>query len=159
MQGDLEPVFTELVALEEQVADAIESGANPADKPRVYEFHPTRFPELPAIWNMIDDGSYEIDSTATAKDIVVITVTIGVLPGDLGGVMGQLLRIRDEFCRIVDPALWLRPPLGGTVREAKRVVSRTGIDDSWDNDGQGPFVMCFDQLLQLKLPKVIAPTS
>lgn len=142
-------MIAKLVELEGQVAAAA-AAANPADELRVYEWRPHGLPELPAIWNWIDDGSYEIDDTARATDVIVITATIGVKPADIAETMGRLVRLTDVFRSVVDPALWRNQPLEGTAKRAKRVVTRTEI---YDFDGVP--VMGMDMLIQVQLPQIV----
>ncbi len=151
----LAPMFRALVALEAQVSDAAKA-VDADDELRVYPWRPTSLPELPAIWNWIDDGSYEIVDTATATDIIVITATIGVEPADLAETMDRLVRLTDHFRDVVDPAFASRPilpdPDGGqaTARTAKRVVTRSSFDEF-----DGIPVMCMDMLIRVELPQTI----
>lgn len=131
-----------IVALEKQVSEAA-AVANPDDELRVYEWRPSGYPELPAIWNWIDDGSYEIDDTNRGTDAIVVTATIGVRPADLGETMGRLMRLTDVFREIVDPALNRRPLLNESVRYAKRVTTRSHIEDF-----NGEYVMCMNLLIR-----------
>jgi hypothetical protein len=133
-----------IVALERQVSEAA-AQANPDDEMRVYEWRPSGYPELPALWNWIDDGSYEIVDTARGDDIVVVTATIGVRPADLGETMGRLMRLTDIFRTVVDPALNKRP-LNESVRYAKRVTTRSHIEDF-----NGEYVMCMNLLMRCEL--------
>ncbi len=139
----------ELVKLEEQAAVKA-AEANAEDVCRVYEWRPSALPELPAIWNWIDPGEYEIVDTARADDIIVVVATIGVKPSDLGETMGRLLRITDIFRSVVDPELGKNRPLKDTCRYAKRVVTRTDFDDF-----NGIPVMCMDMLIRLDLVAMI----
>lgn len=147
--GSLAPFFTALVELEQQVSAAA-ALAEPRNEMRVYPWRPSAPPELPAIWNWIDDGSYDIVDTGRADDLVVIRASIGVKPSDLGETMDRLVVLTDHFCDVVDPALNTRPVLGGTARAAKRVVMRTSIDEFNDVP-----VMCMDLLIRVQLPKII----
>jgi hypothetical protein len=147
---DLATMFTEFVALEQRVSDAA-AAADPANEMRVYPWRPSRPPELPAIWNWIDDGSYEIVDTARADDIIVITATIGVKPSDMAESMDRLVLLTDQFRTVVDPALRGNQPLGGTARYAKRVITRTAFD-TFD---EVP-VMCMDMLVRIELSKFLA---
>jgi hypothetical protein len=146
---EIAPLIAELVALEGQVSDTAKA-ANPRDELRVYEWRPTKIPELPAIWNWIDDGTYDIVDTARADDILIITATIGVRPSDVAESMGRLVRLTDHFRAVVDPALWRNQPLGGTAKRAKRVVTRTSFDEF-----DGVPVMCMDMLIRVELPQII----
>jgi hypothetical protein len=137
-------MMTAIVALENEVSSAAKD-ANPDDELRVYEWRPSGYPELPAIWNWIDDGSYEIVDTARGDDIVVVTATIGVRPADLGETMGRLMRLTDIFRTVVDPALNKRP-LNESVRYAKRVTTRSHIEDF-----NGEYVMCMNLLIRCEL--------
>jgi hypothetical protein len=139
-----EAMMSTIVALENEVKDAAKE-ANPDDEPRVYEWRPSGYPELPAIWNWIDDGSYEIVDTARGDDIVVVTATIGVRPADLGESMGKLMRLTDIFRTVVDPALNKRP-LNESVRYAKRVTTRSHFEDF-----NGEYVMCMNLLIRCEL--------
>lgn len=134
-----------IVSLEQQVAEAAKE-ANERDEPRVYEWRPTGAPELPAIWNWITDGSYEVIDTARGDDTVVVTATIGVKPTDLPENMGQLVRLTDVFRSIVDPALKGSLPLDASVRYAKRLTTRTHIEDF-----DGLYVLCMDMLIRCEL--------
>lgn len=147
--GSIELVMAEWVSLEKQVSAAAKA-ADPRDEMRVYEWRPTGLPELPAIWNWIDDGSYEIVDTARGDDFLVITATIGVKPSDLSETLGRLVRLTDHFRSVVDPALWNKQPLGGTCRRAKRVVTRSSIDTFNDIP-----VMCMDMLVRIELVQMI----
>lgn len=148
--GLLAPMFTQLVTLEQQAAAAMLS-ADPADSVRVYPWRPPQMPQLPAIWNWIDDGSYEIVDTARADDLVVVTATIGVKPtAQLDQTLDRLVRLTDTFRQTVDPALHKRPVLGGTARAGKRVVTRTNFDDFNDVP-----VMCMDMLIQVQLSRFV----
>lgn len=148
---DLAPMFAALVNLEQQVADEARV-ANPADEVRVYPWRPVKFPELPAIWNWIDDGSYEIPATGLGDDRIIVTVTIGVRPSNIAEDIEDLVRLTDVFRRVTSPALNSRPVLEGTALEAKRVVTRTGIDQ-WGEDG--PMAMCMDVLHSIRLRSAI----
>jgi hypothetical protein len=151
----LAPMFRALVALEQQVSDAA-ADADPKDRMRVYPWRPSGQIELPAIWNWIDDGSYEIVDTARADDVLIVTATIGVRPADVAGEsLDRLVRLTDHFRDVVDPALNHRPVLPDpdgmpTARAAKRVVTRTGGDNF-----NGVNVMCMDMLIRVELPKII----
>lgn len=147
---DLAPMFVELVDLEQQVSDAAKA-ADAADEIRVYPWRPSQYPELPALWNWIDDGSYEIVDTARADDLLIVTATLGVRPADMGESMDRLMRLTDHFRHVVDPALRTNQPLGGTAKRAKRVVTRTSFDDFNDVP-----VMCMDMLLRIELAQIIA---
>ena len=146
----LAPMLTALVDLEQQVSDAAKA-AHASDEMRVYPWRPSKPPELPAIWNWIDDGSYEIADTARADDIIVITATIGVRPSDMGESMDRLVRLTDHFRAVIDPALWRNQPLDGTAKRAKRVVTRTSFDEFNDIP-----VMCMDMLIRVELTQIIA---
>jgi hypothetical protein len=146
---DIAPMMEQLVALERQVSAAA-AAANPRDEMRVYEWRPSGFPELPAIWNWIDDGSVEIPDTARVDDLIVITATIGVRPSDVGESLGRLVRLTDHFRAVVDPALKTNQPLAGTAKRARRIVTRTSIDDFNDVP-----VMCMDMLIRVELPQII----
>ena len=149
---DIAPALAALVSLEEQVSLAAKE-ADAHDEMRVYEWRPHGIPELPAIWNWIDDGQFEIVDTGRGDDILVVTATIGVKPSDIAEKMGQLIKLTDIFRATVDPVLWRNgrnPPLGGTVRQAKRVVTRTSIDEF-----DGTPVMCMDMLIRLDLGRMI----
>lgn len=154
---DLAPMFTELVALEQQVS-ARAKAADPDDEMRVYPWRPSGRPELPAIWNWIDDGSVEIPDIARVDDIIVVTATIAVRPSDLGETVDRLVRLTDHFRAVVDPALWSNQPLPtevdgvlrGTAKRAKRIVTRSSVDDF-----DGVPVMCMDMLLRIELPHII----
>jgi hypothetical protein len=136
----------------EQRASAAAAEANPEDECRVYEWRPSGLPELPAIWNWIDDGQYEIVDTSRGDDLIVIRATIGVKPSDLEESMGQLVRLTDVFRAVIDPALWSMNgrPLGGAVRSAKRVVTRSEIEDF-----DGVPVMCMSMLVRFQLAATI----
>lgn len=157
---NLAPMFEQLVVLEQEVSDAA-AAADPRNKMRVYPWRPAKPPELPAIWNWIDDGSYQIIDTARADDIIIVVATIGVRPADLGETTARLVTLTDHFRNVVDPALWHNQPfpapdengvLRGTARRAKRVVTRTSGDDF-----DGVPVMCMDMLLHIELPQIIRP--
>lgn len=151
----LAAMFTELLALEQEfVAAAADEDAGPGIAVRPYEWRPSGYPELPAIWNWIDDGGYEIDDTARATDLVVITVTIGVRPADLDEVMGRLVTLTDVATGVIDPALWSNRPLGGTAKSAKRLRMATRIDEFLVNDREAP-VMCMDLPIQVQLSRFI----
>lgn len=145
----LAPMFEQLWALEDEVSEAA-AAAEETNAMRVYSWRPTSIPELPAIWNWIDDGSYEIADTARADDLIIVTATIGVRPSDLGESMDRLVVLTDHFCDVVDPALNTNQPLGGTAKRAKRVVTRTSFDDF-----DGVPVMCMDMLIRVELSKTI----
>lgn len=147
--GSLTPFFTALVELEHQVSAAA-AAASARNEMRVYPWRPSAYPELPAIWNWIDDGQYEIADTASANDLLIVTASIGVKPSDLGESMDRLVVLTDHFCDVVDPALNSRPVLDGTARSARRVVMRTSID-KFDEIP----VMCMDVLIRVQLPKII----
>lgn len=142
-------MFTQLVALEQQVSEAA-AAINPVDELRVYPWRPVKAPELPALWNWIDDGSYEIVDTARADDIIVVTATIALAPGQLDESLDRLVRLTDVFRGVVDPALNQHRPLGGTARRAKRVVTRTTFDEF----GELP-VMCMDMLIRVELSSTL----
>jgi len=144
-----------LVTLEQQVSDAAKA-ADQRDEMRVYEWRPVGYPELPAIWNWIDDGTYELVDTGRGDDIIVVTATIAVKHSDssLDENMGRLVKLTDIFRSVVDPVLWRNgrnPPLEGTVRQAKRVVTRTSFDEF-----DGIPVMCMDMLIRLELSQMLA---
>lgn len=147
--GDFAPLFRELVALEQQVSDTA-AAADPRNKIRVYPWRPSGPPELPAIWNWIDDGSYEIPDTARGDDILVVTASIGVRPSDLKESMDRLVVLTDHFRHVVDPALSHSPPLNGAAKRAKRIVTRTSIE--LFNDVP---VMCMDLLMQFELHRIV----
>lgn len=148
--GQIADMLAKLIELEQGVAAAAVA-LDDQDEIRVYEWRPHGPPELPAIWNWIDDGSYEIDDTARATDVLVMKATIGVMPSDIAESMGRLVRLTDVFRSVVDPALWQNQPLDGTTKRAKRVVTRTGFD-TFD----GIPVMCMDMLIRVELPRIIA---
>lgn len=148
LPSDLAPMFASLVTLEQQFAAAA-LDAEPSDEVRVYPWRPTNTPELPAVWNWIDDGSYEIVDTARGDDRLIVTVTIAVRPSDLAEDIDHLVRLTDVFRRVTSPALNRRPVLDGNALEAKRVVTRTGFDQ-WGGD-KGPVAMCMDILHSIRL--------
>lgn len=148
--GDLTPLFRELITLERQVSAAAKA-ANPANEMRVYPWRPSRVPELPAIWNWIDDGTYDVVDTARGDDIIVITATIGVKPSDLGETMDRLVLLADHFRNVVDPALRPGQPLSQTSKEAKRVGIFTRIDEFNDIP-----VMCMDLPIRVRLSRIVA---
>jgi hypothetical protein len=146
------PAIAALVALEQKVSEAA-AEADPKDEMRIYEWRPHGPPELPAIWNWIDDGTYEIVDTARGDDIIVVTATIAVKPSNVDESMGRLVKLADIFRSVVDPALWRNgrnPPLSGTVKQAKRVVTRTSIEEF-----DGMFAMCMDMLIRLELSQIL----
>jgi hypothetical protein len=145
-------MFAELVTLERQFAAAALE-ANEADEVRVYPWRPTNFPELPAIWNGIDDASYEIVDTARADDRIVVNVTIAVRPSDLAEDIDELVRLTDVFRQVTSPALNTRPILAGTAIEAKRVVTRT-VWHQWGGDS-GPLAVCMEILHSIRLRQSI----
>jgi hypothetical protein len=134
-----------IVALEREVAKAVKE-AKESDEPRVYEWRPPGVPELPCIYNWIADGSYEVVDTARGDDLVVVTATIGVKPSDIAESAGQLMRLTDIFRSVVDPALNQNGPLERSVRYAKRVITRTHIEDF-----DGVYVMCMEMLIRCEL--------
>lgn len=143
------PMLNALVALEQQVSAAA-AALDPDDELRVEMWRPTAKPELPGLWNWIDDGSYEIVDTARADRIIIVTATIAVPPGDHGETMDRLVRLTDIFLDIVDPALNQNQPLDGTAKKAKPIVTRTSGDE-W-----GPIqALCMDTLIRVELPKII----
>lgn len=144
-QQSIAAAMAELVALEQTAAKAM-GKAHKGDEARVYEWRPMKPPELPAIWNWIDDGEYSVVDTARADDLLVVSVTIAVQPSDLSESMGRLVRLTDVFRETIDPALSQSRPLNDTVRSAKRAVTRTGVDE-FDNIR----VMCMDTLIRLEL--------
>lgn len=148
-RGEIAPAIAALVALEKQVA--VNARSIDAElEPRVYEWRPSGVPELPAIWNWIAEDTYEVVDTARADDVLVIATSIGVKPSDLGETANRLVRLLDIFRRTVDPALDRKvtgtEPLDGTVRFAKRVLTRSEID--WFNDVP---VMTMKVLIRLEL--------
>lgn len=147
---DLAPMFTKLVELEQQVSAAA-AAIDARDEMRVYPWRPTKPPELPAIWNWIDDGTVDVPDTARVDDIIVVTATIGVRPSDLGETMDRLVRLTDIFRSVVDPALKTNQPLDGTAKRARRIVTRTSFDEFNDQP-----VMCMDMLIRVELPKLVA---
>lgn len=147
--GEIAPAIKQLVALEERFA----ANAKQVDdllEPRVYEWRPSGVPELPAVWNWIDDSPYETPDNAQGDDLLVVATTIGVKPSDLPETMGRLVRLMDIFRATVDPALNVKPILGGTVLEAKRVVTRSLIEEF-----DGVPVMCLQSLIRLKLRALV----
>jgi hypothetical protein len=154
----LAPMFAQLVSLEAQICEAAKA-ADPRNAMRRYEWRPSRYPQLPAIWNWIDDGTYEIDDTARATNRVIITVTIGVKPADLDATMGQLVTLTDHAMDVLDAALWDRNPLSGTARTAKRITIATRIDEWLVNANEAAPVMCMDLPVQVELSKLIQPTA
>lgn len=148
-------MLAQLFALEQQVCAAAEA-ADAHNAMRAYEWRPSAFPELPAIWNWIDDGSYDVDDTARASNRVIITVTIGVRPADLGETVGRLVTLTDHAMDVLDPALWNRNPLAGTALTARRTTIATRFDE-WDTaNGVAP-VMCMDLPIEVQLTKLINP--
>jgi hypothetical protein len=140
----LADAITELVTLEGAVAEACERELG--EGVRVYEWRPSKMPELPAIWNWIDTGTYEIVDTARADDQLVVSSTIGVKPSDLAETMGLLMQLTDVYRSVVDPALADNPPLNGTVRYAKRMITRSATETFNDVP-----VMCMVMLVRLDL--------
>jgi len=145
--GAFADLMANVVTLEERVKVAAKA-AKQNDEPRVYEWRPSGVPELPAIWNWIDDAEYSLVDTGRADNLVVVTATIGVKPSDLAESMGQLVRLVDVFTEVVDPALDQKRPLG--ARYAKRSVIRTRIDEF-----NGVPVMCMDLLIRCELTAMI----
>lgn len=145
---DLAPMFVKLVDLEQEVSDAAKA-AEPDNEIRVYPWRPPGYPELPAIWNWIDDGTYEIVDTARSDDIIVVTATIGIAPSaEIDESLALLVTLTDHFRHVVDPALRRNHPLDGTAHRAKRVVTRTSFDEF-----DGVPVMCMDMLIRVELPQ------
>lgn len=150
----LAAMLTALVDLEQQVSDAAKT-ADPANELRIYPWRPSRYPnELPAIWNWIDDGTYEIDDTARATDILVVRVTIAVRPADLGESADRLVTLTDHALAVIDPALWRNQPLGGTVKRAKRLQIASRIDEFPSGQGDAP-VMCMDLPIEMHLSRIV----
>ena len=148
-------MFAELLELEDQIkAAAADDEDGPGIDLRVYPWRPSGYPELPAIWNWIDDGSYELDDTARATDTLVVTVTIGVRPADLDEIMDRLVVLTDVALGVLDPALWTNQPLGGTAKRAKRLRMATRIDQFLVNDREAP-VMCMDLPIEVHLSRFI----
>jgi hypothetical protein len=145
-------MLTELITLEQQVSNAAKA-ANPADELRVYPWRPASRIQLPAVYNWIDDSSYEIDDTARATDALVIMATIAVRNGPSDEVLDRLVRLTDVFREVVDPALWANRPLGGTCKRAKRTLTATSYDEF-----NGVTVMCMDMHLRVELAQIIQPT-
>lgn len=147
---DIAPMLAQLKLLEDEVSAAA-AAINPTDRMRVYRWRPTAVPELPAIWNWIDDGSVEVPDTARIDDIIVVTATIAVKPSAaLDEKMDKLVALTDVFRSVVDPALKQHQPLGGTAKQARRLVTRT----AWD-DFNGQPVMCMDMLIRVQLPHLV----
>ena len=152
--GRFASMFGAWVDLERKVSDEA-AKLRAKDKLRVYEWRPVKLPELPALWNWIDDGAeVNVVDTQRDDDIVIITATLGVLPADLEESMGRLVRLLDVFIDTVDPALRQRPVLPdkngtSTARAARRIITRS----SFDNFNDTP-VMCMDMMIRVQLPKV-----
>jgi hypothetical protein len=125
MPGSIENMIVALTALEEDVATAARA-SNPEDQVRVYDIMPDAKPQLPAIWNWIDDGDYRIDDTGPrATDVIVVEASVAVRVGPKASqTMRQALRLTDIFRDVVDPALETRQPLGGTANRAGRLLTR-----------------------------------
>lgn len=147
-KGEIGPAHAALLALENQWSANVK--ATREEEPRVYPWRPSGLPELPSIWNWIDDGDYEIVDTHRGDDDLVMRVTIGIKPSDLQEAGNKLVSLMDIFRATVDPALVENQPLGGTVREAKRVVTRTA-DEVF---GTTP-VLCIESLIRMKLSAAI----
>jgi len=137
--------LAQLVVLE-QTTSTTAAAANADDACRVYEWRPMQLPELPAFWNWIEDGTYEIVDTHRGDDILMWAVTIGVKAGDFPEKMGQLVRIMDVFREVSNPALDEHLPLSNTCRYARRVVTRSHIEDF-----DGVPVLCLVNLIRVDL--------
>jgi hypothetical protein len=137
--------LAQLVKLEEETS-AVAATAYPEDAFRTYLWRPLNLPELPAMWNWIDSGEYDIVDTHRGDDILVVACTIGVKAGDFGEKMDQLVRIMDVFREVSNPALASHLPLNDTARYARRVVTRSHIEDF-----EGIPVLCLANLIRLDL--------
>ncbi len=148
-KGEIAAALAQLLILEQQFA-ANAAGVDEALEPRVYPWRPNALPELPCIWNWLDDGTYEIVDQHRADDLLVMRVTIGVKPSDFIENADRLVKLMDIFRATVDPSFEASQPLGGTVREAKRVVTRSHTE-LFD----GIPVLCLETLVRLKLSAAI----
>lgn len=153
--GDIAPVIRSLVRLERDVSAAA-AAADPQNELRVEPWRPSAYPELPAIWNWIDDGSVEIPDTARVDDVIVITASIAVQPtGDPAQEIDQLVTLTDHFRNVVDPQLKRRevlPDEGGaaTARKARRLLTRT----AWDRFDDKP-VLTMEMLIRVDLARIV----
>lgn len=118
MPRSITAVMGELVTLEQQVSDAAKA-INAHDELRVYDIPRGGVPELPCIWNTIDDGEHRRDDTARSTTALTIVAVIGVAVTDVAEMHGQAWRLMDRFLEIVPPAIWTGSPLGGTVNRAE----------------------------------------
>lgn len=156
-----------LFALELQVSE-VAKAENPANELRCYPWRPVRYPELPAIWNWIDDGSVEVPDTARIDDVIVVTATIGVAPTNPDEDIDRLVVLTDHFRHVVDPALKTRTvlpdpdwipeehddmPAPATARAARRLLTRTSVDEF----DEAP-VMCMDMLIRVDLARIVNTT-
>lgn len=151
MEGLLAPMFTELVVLERQVADAIEAAELP--RPRVYPWRPPANIQLPAIYNWIDDGEVQVPDTQRVDDVIVVTVSIAITPNltELNVSIDRLVALTDVFRVTVDPALKRNQPLNGTAKTARRMRTNTSFDEFPEITA-----MCMEQHIEVQLPRLVA---
>lgn len=152
--GELRSMMLALHELEKDVSDAAKA-VNPKYAARCYAFRPLAYPELPAIWNWIDDGSVEVPDTARVDDSIVVTTTIAVAPTNPVEDIDRLVGITDVFRSVVDPALKSRPVLpdengDATARAARRLFTRT----AWDQFDDKP-VLCMEMLIRVDLARIV----
>lgn len=152
--GELRTMMLALYQLEVDVAAAVRA-VNADWEPRPYAFRPLRYPELPAIWNWIDDGSVDVPDTARIDDSIVVTTAIGIAPVNPEEDIDRLIGITDVFRSVVDPALKTRPVLpdengDATARAARRLFTRT----AWDEFDDKP-VLCMEMLIRVDLARIV----
>lgn len=149
--GEIAPALREWVALEQQFKENLEAEGREL---RIYPWHPTALPETPCIWNLIDTGDYELIDTARADDLIFLATTVAVRPSNFDQDMDQLVELIDIFRRTVDPAMAENPPLGGTVTEGRRVLTRPAFPEFPTPQGVVPLIG-LTMVVKLKLAAFI----
>jgi len=150
--GQLALLFQALVDIENEVfKPAVEADGSTL---RVYDLTPETPPELPAIWNDVEDGSYENVDTARADDIIIVSAMIAVHPvaTENEAAMRKLLRLTDLFRFSTAPYMRGRTgDLKGTVRRIKRITTRTA-EMEWEKPTGEPFqARCMEMLFRAEL--------
>ena len=135
----------ELVGLEQRIADQVTLGR----KPRVYMWKPRQW-EFPAIYNWltIEAPSRQVD-TAHTRDFFTIVAAWAMQHTDVDEEMARMTYYIDLFREVVDPALYVKAPMGA------KWAQRLGVRLNDVPLGQGVYALAAEFPIQVQLHRQI----
>lgn len=148
-------LWEQLVALEEQVADAYPLAHPGEPRPEVYPFKPPTAPVFPAIYNVIPDAPHSTVDTATVEDLVQVGVRCAVRHTSLAHEQLQVLRVADVFMAVADPLLRRHQALTVSRNPLRRGMR--WATDQWPSPAGEVRALCMefrvDVPLQRRIPR------